>query len=134
MASNDNGQTPSEHKLLSARHLITFANIAGPVSLIIGGVILSGAGLICAFIARKKINELLVSDYAKNKEFEQRVFSAARPGAAALIICSIALVLNAISVAIMMPIILSAAQNGDIQTLVSGSGTNAATSITSTWG
>ena len=33
-----------ERKLASARKLITFANIAGPVSLIIGGVLLSTAG------------------------------------------------------------------------------------------
>ena len=134
MPSTTDNQSPEERKLLSARHLITFANIAGPVSIIIGGVILSGAGLVCAFIARRKINDLLKSDRAQNKEFEQRVLTAARPGAVALIICAIALVLNAISVAIMMPILLNAMQSGDMQTLLGGSGTNAATSITSTWG
>ena len=35
----------------TARNLTMFASIAGPVSLIIGGVVLSGAGLVCGFIA-----------------------------------------------------------------------------------
>lgn len=134
MASSNNNVSAQEQKLLSARRLITFANIAGPVSIIIGGVILSGAGLICAFIARRKINDLLNAECAPSEAFKQRILTAARPGAVALVICAIALILNAISVAIMMPILLSAMQSGDIQTLIGGSGTNAATSITSTWG
>lgn len=134
MASSNNNASAQEQKLLSARRLITFANIAGPVSIIIGGVILSGAGLICAFIARRKINDLLNAECAPSETFKQRILTAARPGAVALVICAIALILNAISVAIMMPILLSAMQSGDIQTLIGGSGTNAATSITSTWG
>ena len=134
MASSNNNASAQEQKLLSARRLITFANIAGPVSIIIGGVILSGAGLICAFIARRKINDLLNAECSPSEAFKQRILTAARPGAVALVICAIALILNAISVAIMMPILLSAMQSGDIQTLIGGSGTNAATSITSTWG
>ena len=134
MSPREENQSPEERKLLSARRLITFANIAGPVSIIIGGVILSGAGLICAFIARRKINDLLGSNRSENEAFKQRVLTAARPGAVALVICAIALVLNAISVAIMMPMLLSAMQSGDMQTLLGGSGANAAASITSTWG
>ncbi len=134
MSSHEENQSPEDQKLLSARRLITFANIAGPVSIIVGGVILSGSGLVCAFIARQKINDLLKSDHSQNEAFRQRILTAARPGAVALVICAIALVLNAISVAIMMPILLSAMQSGDMQTLLGGSGANAAASITSTWG
>ena len=42
----------------TARNLTMFASIAGPVSLIIGGVVLSGAGLVCGFIAWRKLKFL----------------------------------------------------------------------------
>lgn len=134
MSNNSNKCSTQDAKLASTKRLIMFSNIAGPVSLIIGGVLLSGAGLICAFLARRKINELLRACAANDRDFQQRVLSAARPGAAAIIICAIALLLNAISVALMLPMVLSAMQSGNLQALLGGGGTTAATSITSTWG
>lgn len=108
-----------ERKLASTRKLITFANIAGPVSLIIGGILLSTAGLICSLIARSRINTML-KEQPQDPVFSQKVMQAAKPGAIALIICTIALVLNVISLALVMPAVLEASQTGNLTTLFGG--------------
>ena len=127
-------QNDEKHQLLSARRLITFANIAGPVSLIIGGVALSTAALVCALIARSKINKLLQRCNPAQTAFQQEIMSATKPGAVAIVISAIALVLNTISIAIMMPILLNAMQSGDMTGFLGGGGSAAVGSATSTWG
>lgn len=122
-----------ERKLASARKLITFANIAGPVSLIIGGVLLSTAGLICSLIARSRINTML-KEQPQDRVFSQKVMQAAKPGAIALIICTIALVLNVISLALVMPAVLEASQTGNLTTLFGSGAVNTAGTATFTWG
>ena len=122
-----------ERKLASTRKLITFANIAGPVSLIIGGVVLSTAGLICSLIARSRINTML-KEQPQDQVFSQKVMQAAKPSAIALIICTIALVLNVISLALVMPAVLEASQTGNLTTLLGGGAVNTAGTATSTWG
>ena len=122
-----------EQKLASTRKLITFANIAGPVSLIIGGVLLSTAGLICSLIARSRINTML-KEQPQDQAFSQKVMQAAKPGAIALIICAIALVLNVISLALVMPAVLEASQTGNLTTLFGGGAVSTAGTAKSTWG
>lgn len=122
-----------ERKLASTRKLITFANIAGPVSLIIGGVLLSTAGLICSLIARSRINTML-KEQPQDQVFSQKVMQAAKPSAIALIICTIALVLNVISLALVMPALLEASQTGNLTTLFGGGAVNTTGTATSTWG
>lgn len=122
-----------EQKLASTRKLITFANIAGPVSLIIGGVLLSTAGLICSLIARSRINTML-KEQPQDQAFSQKVMRAAKPGAIALIICTIALVLNVISLALVMPAVLEATQTGNLTTLFGSGAVNTAGTASSTWG
>ena len=39
--------------------MVMVASVAGPVSLFIGGVLLSGVGLVCAIIALRKLNKLI---------------------------------------------------------------------------
>ena len=121
-----------ERKLASTRKLITFANIAGPVSLIIGGILLSTAGLICSLIARSRIT--MLKEQPQDRVFSQKVMQAAKPGAIALIICTIALVLNVISLALVMPAVLEASQTGNLTTLFGGGAVNTAGTATSTWG
>lgn len=122
-----------ERKLASTRKLITFANIAGPVSLIIGGVLLSTAGLICSLIARSRINTIL-KEQPQDRVFSQKVMQAAKPDAIALIICTIALVLNVISLALVMPAVIEASQTGNLTSLFGGGAVNTAGTSTSTWG
>lgn len=66
--------------------------------------------------------------------FSQKVMQAAKPGAIALIICTIALVLNVISLALVMPAVLEASQTGNLTTLFGGGAVNTAETATSTWG
>ena len=50
----------ASRNLASAQTLTTIALIASPVSLIIGGVLLSGAALICALVAQSKVRMALL--------------------------------------------------------------------------
>lgn len=132
---------PEQHKrcdddsqLTTARHLITFANIAGPISVIIGGVALSTAALVCALIARTKINKLLRRTDPSNSAFRSEIISATKPGAIAIIISVIALVLNAITIAIMMPVLIEVMNTGNFTSLFNSGGSVAVGSATSTWG
>lgn len=122
-----------ERRLASTRKLITFANIAGPVSLIIGGVLLSTAGLICSLVARSRINAMLKAQ-PQDQAFSEKVLQAAKPGAIALVICTIALVLNVLSLALVLPAVLEAAQTESLTTLFGGGAANTAGTATSTWG
>ena len=94
---------------------------------------LSTAGLICSLIARSKINTML-KEQPQDQVFSQKVMQAAKPGAIALIICTIALVLNVISLALVMPAVLEASQTGNLTTLFGGGAVNTAGTATSTWG
>lgn len=42
-------------ELKKAQTMVMVASVAGPVSLFIGGVLLSGVGLVCAIIALRKL-------------------------------------------------------------------------------
>ena len=46
-------------ELKKAQTMVMVASVAGPVSLFIGGVLLSGVGLVCAIIALRKLNKLI---------------------------------------------------------------------------
>ena len=46
-------------ELKKAQTMVMVASVAGPVSLFIGGVLLSGVGLACAIIALRKLNKLI---------------------------------------------------------------------------
>ena len=62
------------------------------------------------------------------------IFAKGHAGAIALIICTIALVLNVISLALVMPAVLEASQTGNLTTLFGGGAVNTAGTATSTWG
>lgn len=61
-------------------------------------------------------------------------YAGSKTGAIALIICTIALVLNVISLALVMPAVLEASQTGNLTTLFGGGAVNTAGTATSTWG
>ena len=75
---------------------------------------------------------MLVDSSFENQYHAER--TAAKPGAIALIICTIALVLNVISLALVMPAVLEASQTGNLTTLFGGGAVNTAGTATSTWG
>lgn len=116
------GQHPFEElELKSARTLTTVATVAGPVSLIIGGVALSTVALVCAIIAFTKVRRLL-----SQGDFPQRPYALTLRQTAliALGVSAVALVLNGITVAMMMPVLLEAMQTGDYSAILGDAAAN----------
>lgn len=114
-----------------AQNLAMVASLAGPVSIFIGGVFLSTAGLVCAIVALYKLNGLA----KKNSDFAMAVKRLKRVCITAIVICGIALVLNAISAYLMYPMVLEALESGDYGNLGSNLGTSPdAPKGSSTWG
>ncbi|OUO89289.1 hypothetical protein B5F44_00950 [Gordonibacter urolithinfaciens] len=106
------------------------ASIAGPVSLFIGGVFLATAGLVCAIIALKKLNALstrLTDVAAPAKRLKRSCIIG-------IAVCSIALVLNAVSAYLMYPAVLEALESGDYGNLAPGTDLGTTPKGNSTWG
>lgn len=116
------GNLPESRELRSARSLMTASNIMGPVSIFIGGVVLSLAGVICAVISMSKFKRLASSADAAVSAVAKRLSKAA---AVSVSICAVALVVNAISAAIMFPILMDAVESGQMDQIL-GSGQYAA--------
>lgn len=114
-----------------AQNLAMVASLAGPVSIFIGGVFLSTVGLVCAIVGLNKLNGLA----KKNSDFVLAVKRLKRVCITAIVICGIALVLNAISAYLMYPMVLEAIESGDYGSLGSNPGaTPDASKGSSTWG
>ncbi len=130
-------------QLRSAQTLLTIAIISAPVSLIIGGVLLSLISLICALVGRSKINKAMgiigPDGVAGNFSIQIRV---------ALVVSIVALILNAISFFMMMGIIIDAMNSGNLNEVLNsiysgngfgniannGSGSGTGSGNTSIWG
>ncbi|MGI6046114.1 MAG: hypothetical protein ACOYCA_04655 [Eggerthellaceae bacterium] len=120
-------------QLKKSRNLVLAANIIGPVSIIIGGVILSGIGIICALVAnsRLKKQENLPGDAGITAQIMRR------SNKFGLYICIGAFALNLITAIMFYPMMLEAMQTGDYSNIFGGSssGSEAASNPqTSTWG
>lgn len=123
--------TEEAKELHTARSLIMVGSIAGPVSLFIGGILLSTVGAVCAFLGLRKVNKLI----GGQANADILISSMKRSATIALIVCGLAIVLNGISSIIMFPIILEAVQNGDYGNIMPGIGdANTAPGTSSTWG
>lgn len=119
-----------EMKLKSSQSLITVALIGGPVSLLFGGVLLSGVALICALIAHSKLKSIPTSSDQTTIEFRlkrQALFVTA--------ICAATLVLNAVSLAASLPMLMEMIQNGQLDASLAQSGAGPqSSSSSSVWG
>lgn len=124
-SSNMNDQ----RELKSAQTMVMVASVAGPVSLFIGGVLLSGVGLVCAVIAFRKLNKLI----AKRTDVSVLAQRLKRSAIVGMAVCGVAFALNAISFYLMMPIVLEMMETGDYSGMMADAGSGAAGSI-STWG
>ena len=118
-----------EQKLRSAQTQTTFAFVAGPLSLFLGGILLGGAGAICAFLAFRKLKALS----SKTNEAAKKAVQMMRSARAALAICLVAVIINAVSLVLMYPVIVQMLQNGDYASVAGNMGAGTATG-TSTWG
>ncbi|WP_302962766.1 hypothetical protein [uncultured Adlercreutzia sp.] len=107
--------TGTDYELKSARTLATIATIAGPVSLIIGGVALSTVALVCGIIAFAKVRRTLAAMEPSERLYARALKQTALMG---IVIAAVALTLNAVSVALMMPVLLEAMQTGDYSAIL----------------
>lgn len=140
--TEDNGQTPPLKapepdeltKLKSTQNLVTAGIITGPVSMLVGGVPLSLVALICSILALVKVNRLIEAE--PTSSHAQIMLSMKRQAYVALAVSALALILNAISLALVLPAFMEYLQSGDYAALLEGSGLSSASSSSSssTWG
>ena len=121
--------TLDEQTLRSARSQTTFAFIAGPLSLFVGGMLLWTIGVICAFLANRKLHSLA----QKTNETASIARGMLKSARTALVICLVAVALNAVSFAIMFPVIEQMLQSGDFAS-VAGNMSAGTAAGSSTWG
>lgn len=115
-------------ELKKSQTMVMVASIAGPVSLFIGGVLLSGIGLVCAIAAFRKLKKLI----AKHTDVSVLAQRLKRSAIVGMAVCGVAFALNAISFYLMMPVVLEMMESGDYTSAMTDVGSGAAG--TSTWG
>lgn len=104
-----------EADLKSARTLSTVATIAGPVSFILGGMALSTVALVCGIVSFLKIKRLLPIIDGSQRTFAMALRQTAILG---IVVGAAALIINAIGVALMMPVLMEALQTGDFSAIL----------------
>ncbi len=114
--------------VLSLRRYSLYAITGAFISFLIGGSLLALVSLICGIVCYRKTSQFneahpSLSEYAP--AFKKRAVIA-------IVVPAVALILNVIAVAVLMPVILQAAQTGDYSMLLGGGATNSVTN--STWG
>lgn len=109
--------------------LVMVGLIGGPVSLLIGGIPLSTAGVICAFIAFSNLSKLGARD-KESGSIEKRLYIQS---IVALAICTIALIANVYFFADVASKIIDAANSGTLDaymnSLVNGTEYNQSGSV-----
>ncbi len=120
---------PEDQELRRARNYVLIANICGPVSLFIGGMLLAGVGLIFAILGMRKFNKLAQS----NSAVSQVAKVMKRTSIISIVICAVAFALNAVTAYIMFPEIMNMVQSGDYGSL-GGAPADSPSGATSTWG
>ena len=133
-SSNNNLSPETQGAVRSLRRLTRIAYIVGPISLLLGGVLLSSAGVFCAFAAYLKLKAL-----AAKQALDATMQAALRTSVVrALVLCGIALVLNAVSLYMLYPMMSDYLDSADVSN-VSASTVFSGDEITSepgsqTWG
>ncbi|WP_124061294.1 hypothetical protein [Gordonibacter sp. Marseille-P4307] len=94
----------------SGRTLLAIANIAGPISLFIGGILLSGVGMVCGIISFVKFKR--VGDSHPEKPLVGKLLK--RQAAVGIGISGIALVINLVAAIVLFPVIMDAVESGDL--------------------
>lgn len=118
-------------RLQTAQTLSIVAAGVGPLSLIIGGMLLSGAGLVCAIVALRTLRDIEHGG-SSHAAYARRL---KRSSIISIVVCSITLCLNAVAAWIMFPTVLNMVETGnyDYSALFGGSGSGNSAS-TSPWG
>lgn len=120
--SND-GQLDAR-TLRTVQYLLIIAAVLCPISIFFGGVLFSGAAVVCSAIAFAKILKL------SRKEGPLQTLAKKIWIASIICLCACALIftLNVIAAIIMYPIILEAVQTGDYSSLGLDSGSSGGSS------
>lgn len=135
-APNDPNNTPMPQPsaddmrdLKKSQTLVMVASIAGPVSLFIGGMLLSAAGFICGIIGFRKLGKLTTkqTDVAK---MAQRLKRSSIVG---IVVCGVAFALNAVAFYLMLPVVLDMVESGNYAGSLADIGAGS-TGLNSTWG
>ncbi|RDB68992.1 hypothetical protein C1876_08075 [Eggerthella sinensis] len=105
------------------------SSVAGPVSLFIGGVLLSAVGLVCGIVAFRK----LVALAARQTNVAAVASRLKRSAIVGMAVCGVAFVLNAIAFYLMLPVVMDMVASGDYTGLMTDAGTGAV-GPNSTWG
>ena len=106
---------PSTEPSQDQRRALIDAAIAGPVSFIIGGVMLSTVGLVCAIVGFVKIKHVIDDVDGRQKVYAATVRQTLIWG---LAISAIALIVNIVGIALMMPVLMEAMQTGDFTSIL----------------
>lgn len=97
--------------------LASVSLIGGPLSLIIGGVLLSTAGLVCGIIALVMVRSKEAESAIASENIRQTLFRQAIIGIA---VSGLAVILNAATLMATLPAILDAVQTGDYSSVFGG--------------
>lgn len=122
---------PPEREFKSIRRFVTASQITALVSLIIGGVPLSTVAVVLGLIGRSKANGWALNPNDPNRGIWMQL---RRSATVAAIMGAVALALNAISLAMVYPVMMDMLQNGDLGSLTgagTGSGSGGSSSV---WG
>ena len=123
----------------SISKLFLAANILGPVSLLVGGVLASAGGLTCAIIGRVKAARMAQSKGAQAKAGEQLV----RNANISIVICAVALIINIVVLVISLMTFINILESGQLANLLGevdggqsilGSSGSSGSQGSSTWG
>lgn len=116
-SQQDNPEDPRPSKnaqLRSAQTLVTIGIMAGPISLLVGGVLLSTISVICSALAFLKVRRVM----GPEDTVGTIAYALRRQTVIAIAISCLALALNAVSLAMVMPTLVSVMQTGDISQLL----------------
>lgn len=129
---NDLSASDALKQYTGGQTLTTVAMIAGPVSLIIGGVLLSAVAIVCAYLAYRKLSAVAQG----NSTYTKVAASMQKTARVAIIIGAVALVLNFISMMYVLPMVMEMMNTGEVSTNLFGGSTTTGTagSTSSTWG
>lgn len=116
---NDNEvQQAKLQQLKSCQTLIMIALIGAPVSLILGGIALSTAALVCAIVSFVRLRKIVTPSDMPGS-IERTLYNQA---IIALVISIVALTMNAVAIMYMFDAIMEAMETGDVSKLFDGAG------------
>lgn len=122
---------PGYAEVKKVQNLALAASVCGPVSVFIGGMLLSGIGIGCAFAGMRKADKI----EPQGNEVEAAVKRARKSCIVAMVICAVAFVLNALYAFYLYPVLIEAVQSGDVSSLINnGAMGEGSASSSSTWG